>query len=72
VVLCITADGLKLPPMVILKRKTVLKGCNSKDVIDSANEKGWMNLEVKVLVGECLAKEKNGFQLEIPVNVGFV
>jgi len=42
VVLCITADGSKLPPMVIFKRKTVPKGCNSKDVI-SANEKGWMN-----------------------------
>jgi hypothetical protein len=32
--------------MVIFKRKTVLKGCNSKDVIVSANEKGWMNSEV--------------------------
>jgi hypothetical protein len=29
--------------MVIFKRKTVPKGCNSKDVIISANEKGWMN-----------------------------
>jgi hypothetical protein len=46
VVLCITADGSKLPPMVIFKRKTVPKGCNSKDVIISANEKGWMNSEV--------------------------
>jgi hypothetical protein len=32
--------------MVIFKRKTVPKGCNSKDVIISANEKGWMNSEV--------------------------
>jgi hypothetical protein len=31
--------------MVIFKRKTVPKGCNSKDVI-SANEKGWMNSKV--------------------------
>jgi len=46
VVLCITADGSKLPPMVIFKRKTVPKGCNSKDVIISAYEKGWMNSEV--------------------------
>jgi hypothetical protein len=46
VVLCITADGSKLPPMMIFKRKTVPKGCNSKDVIISANEKGWMNSEV--------------------------
>jgi hypothetical protein len=45
VVLCITADGSKLPPMVIFKRKTVPKGCNSKDII-SANEKVWMNSEV--------------------------
>jgi hypothetical protein len=46
VVLCITADGSKLPPMAIFKRKTVLKGCYSKDVIISANKKGWMNSEV--------------------------
>ena len=32
--------------MVIFKRKTVPKGCNSKDVIISANEKVWMNFEV--------------------------
>ena len=46
VVLCITANGSKLPPMVIFKRKTVPKGCNSKDIIISANEKCWMNSEV--------------------------
>jgi hypothetical protein len=32
--------------MVIFKRNTVPKCCNSKDVIISANEKGWMNSEV--------------------------
>jgi hypothetical protein len=35
VVLFITSDGSKLPPIMIFKRKTVLKGCNSKDVIIS-------------------------------------
>jgi hypothetical protein len=51
VVLCIIADGSKLPPMVIFKRNTVPKGCNSKDVIISANGKGWMNSEFMKLWG---------------------
>jgi hypothetical protein len=73
-VLCITADGSKLQPMVIFKRKTVLKGCNSKDAIISANEKGWMNLEVmKFCLENVWQKRKMAFfQPEIPFNFGFV
>ncbi|KAG8239088.1 hypothetical protein J437_LFUL018809 [Ladona fulva] len=40
VVLCVTACGSKLPPMVIFKRQTIPKGCESKDVIVTANQKG--------------------------------
>jgi hypothetical protein len=73
VVLCITADGSKLPPMVIFKRKTVPKGCNSKNII-RANEKGWMNLEVMKFWLEYVWQKRKiaFFQPEIPVNVGFV
>jgi hypothetical protein len=43
VMLCVTADGCKLPPYLIFKRKTVPKReIFPKDVIICANEKGWM------------------------------
>jgi hypothetical protein len=60
--------------MAIFKRKTVPKGCNSKDVIISANEKGWMNSEVmKFWLENVWQKRKIAFfQPEIPLNVGFV
>jgi hypothetical protein len=74
VVLCITADGSKLPLMVIFKRKTVPKGCNSKHVIISAKEKGWMNSKVmKFWLENVWRKRKMAFfQPEIRVNVEFV
>jgi uncharacterized membrane protein len=41
---------------------TVLKGCNSKDVIISANEKGWMNSEVmKFWLENVWRKRKTAF-----------
>ena len=60
--------------MLIFKRKTVPKGCNSKDIIISANETGWMNSEVmKFWLENVWQKRKMAFfQPEIPVNVGFV
>ena len=43
VMLAATADGRKLPPLLILKRKTLPKSeAFPKDVIVSAQEKGWM------------------------------
>jgi hypothetical protein len=74
VVLYITSDGSKLPPMVIFKRKTVPKGCGSKGVFISANEKGWVNSEVmKFWLDNVWRKGKNCFfQPEIPVKIGFV
>ena len=46
VVLCVTADGNKLPPMVIFKRKTIPKEKFPNGIIVSANEKGWINEEM--------------------------
>jgi hypothetical protein len=40
--LCITADGRKLPPYIVLKRKTLPK-VNVKGVITQAQESGWMD-----------------------------
>ncbi|KAG8229125.1 hypothetical protein J437_LFUL009714 [Ladona fulva] len=62
VVLCVTAYGSKLPPMVIFKRKTIPKGCESKDVIVTANQKGWRNSEVmKFWLNNVWRKRKMAF-----------
>jgi len=47
VMLAATADGRKLPPLLILKRKTLPKSeAFPKDVIVRAQEKGWMTEEL--------------------------
>jgi hypothetical protein len=47
VILAVTADGRKLPPLLILKRKTLPKlEAFPKDVIFRAQEKGWMMKEL--------------------------
>ncbi|XP_077484191.1 zwilch kinetochore protein isoform X3 [Amblyomma americanum] len=46
VMLCVTADGWKLPPYVILKRKTIPKGVFPKGIVVCAQEKGWMDDEL--------------------------
>lgn len=47
VMLCITADGRKLPPYIILKRKNMPKNEPfPSDVIVRAQEKGWMTAEL--------------------------
>jgi len=47
VMLAATADGSKLPPLLILKRKALPKSeVFSKDVIVRAQEKGWMMEEL--------------------------
>ena len=42
-VLACSSSGLKLPPMVIFKRKTLPKGKFPDGVVVVANEKGWMD-----------------------------
>ena len=46
IVLCVTANGKKLKPMIILKRKTIPKEDYPRDVIVRGNQKGWMNSEM--------------------------
>jgi hypothetical protein len=47
VMLCITADGHKLPPYVILNRKTIPKNeMFAKDVIVRAQKNGWMTVDL--------------------------
>ncbi|KAK8758329.1 hypothetical protein V5799_004041 [Amblyomma americanum] len=46
VMLCVTADGRKLPHYVILKRKTIPKGVFPKGIVVRAQEKGWMDDEL--------------------------
>ena len=45
--LAATVDGRKLPPMLILKKKALPKSeAFPKDVIDRAQEKGWITEEL--------------------------
>ena len=48
VVLCVTANGGKLPPMVIIKRKTLHKGDIPKEIVVRVNPQGWMNKELMI------------------------
>jgi DDE superfamily endonuclease/Tc5 transposase DNA-binding domain/Brinker DNA-binding domain len=45
-ILCVTADGKKLPPMVIFKRKTIPKEKFPSGIYVEANEKGWANEDI--------------------------
>ena len=57
-----TADGGKLPPMVIFKRETIPKEKFSKGIIVKANEKGWINQEImQIWFNEVWKKRKNVF-----------
>lgn len=48
VMLAVTADGRKLPPYVVLKRKTVPKGNFPRGIHIRAQAKGWMTAELMV------------------------
>lgn len=48
VMLAVTADGRKLPPYVILKRKTLPKGNFPRGVHVRVQEKGWMTADLMV------------------------
>jgi len=62
VVLSVTADGGKLPPMVIFKRKTIPKEKFPKGIFVQANEKGWMNGEMfKMWLEEIWRKRPGSF-----------
>ena len=62
VVLACSSSGLKLPPMVIFKRKTLPKGKFPDGVVVKANEKGWMDEKLmQAWVGEVFIKRPGGF-----------
>nr|XP_054928945.1 uncharacterized protein LOC129385819 [Dermacentor andersoni] len=46
VMLAVTADGRKLPPFVVFKRKTLPKGTLPAGIHIRAQEKGWMSAEL--------------------------
>ncbi|GFU76721.1 pogo transposable element with KRAB domain [Trichonephila clavipes] len=61
VVLSCLADGTKLKPMVIFKRKTVPKSNFPKGVFIHVHEKGWMDENgVKLWIKKYLAKASRG------------
>jgi hypothetical protein len=45
-ILYVTADGKKIPPMVIFKRKTIPKEKLPSGIYVEANEKGWANEDI--------------------------
>lgn len=46
VFLAVTADGAKLKPLIIFKKKLLPKGQFPEDVVIKVNEKGWMTTEI--------------------------
>lgn len=61
-ILACAANGQKLKPLVIFKRKTIPKGDFSADVLVLANEKGWMNEEIMhQWLEEVFRKRKGAF-----------
>ncbi|GFV35830.1 pogo transposable element with KRAB domain [Trichonephila clavipes] len=62
VVLCCAANGLKSPPMLIFKRKTLPKENFPKCVEIRANENGWMNEQIMLSWLQTIwRKRKNSF-----------
>lgn len=62
VVLACCGDGSKLPPMVIFKRKTILKVSFPSSIVVTTNKKGWMNKDtMNVWLAKCYSKRPDGF-----------
>jgi hypothetical protein len=62
VVLSVTSDGGKLPPLVVSKRKTLRNGNFPIGILIAANEKGWINQGImKVWVEKVWRKSKQSF-----------
>lgn len=70
VVLACCADGTKLPPMIILKRKTFLKKIPS-GVIVHMHEKGWMNEEGMKICFNKVRSQRPGGLLKKPALLVF-
>ena len=62
VVLACSSSGLKLPPMVIFRRKTLPKSKFPDGVLVKANEKGWMDEDLmRAWISEVFIKRPQGF-----------
>ena len=62
VVLVCQADGQKLPPLVIFKRKTIPKEKFPSNIIIKANSKGWMDEKLMIKwLKEAYVKWSDGF-----------
>lgn len=62
VVLACCADGQKLPPMIIFKRKTMPKESFPPGVVIETNVKGWMDEEMMgKWLEKCFSKRPDGF-----------
>lgn len=62
VVLACCADGTRLPPMLIFKRKTLPKAVFPPGVVVQANTKGWMDEEMMgVWLDRCFTCRPDGF-----------
>ncbi len=66
VMLSVTADGHKLPPFLILKRKTRPKEKFPNDVIVRAQEKGWMTEELMLEWVQLVWNRRPGFSRKAP------
>lgn len=61
-VLACAANGDKLKPLIIFRRKTMPKGNFPPDVVIRCNEKGWMSEEIMLeWLAEVWKKRKNSF-----------
>lgn len=62
VVLACCADGTKLPPMIIFKRKTMPKDVFPSGVVVQCNVKGWMDVEMMGLwLEKCFSRRPDAF-----------
>ena len=59
-VLSCMADGTKLPPLLIFKRKTMPRENLPRNCVVTCNEKGWMNEEVMKIWGEQVWRRRPG------------
>lgn len=67
VMLCVTADGRKLPPYIILKRKNMPKNETFfSDVVVRVQEKGWMTSDLMLDWIEVVWKQRPGASLGAP------
>lgn len=64
--LACTADGRKLPPFIIFKRKTLPKETFSRDVVVRVNEKGYMDEAVMVNWIQTVWNRRPGALLRCP------